>query len=95
VPGRSQQFSAGAVDRVRGEPEPRAAIVPGVRKLKLASARTVLSQLGCTVHVNHKYSSVAKGLVISASKGLGTYPYHQVVTLTVSSGRKPKKRKRG
>jgi hypothetical protein len=72
---------------------PAQCIVPGVKKLKLASARVLLGQLGCAVDVTHKHSSLAKGLVISASKGVGAYPYHQVVTLTVSSGRKPKKRK--
>jgi hypothetical protein len=74
---------------------PQQCIVPGLKKVTLASARMVLQELGCTVGVKRKYSSIAKGLVIGSSASAGTYPFHRLVTLTVSEGRKkPKKRKR-
>jgi hypothetical protein len=80
---------------------PQQCIVPGLKKVALASARMVLQELGCTVAVKLEHSSITKGLVISVSASTGTYPLHQLVTLTVSEGpkkpkkhKKPKKRKR-
>jgi hypothetical protein len=72
---------------------PQKCIVPGLRKTALAPARTLLKELGCRVGVAHQYSTIKKGLVISTRPGVGTYPYQQKVTLVVSSGKKPKKKK--
>lgn len=71
---------------------PQRCIVPGLRKMPLASARTLLKELGCNVHVTQKHSTIAKGLVISVRGGTRTWAYHQVVTVVVSSG--PKRRRK-
>jgi uncharacterized repeat protein (TIGR01451 family) len=77
------------------QPKPtQQCIVPKLPKIPTAAARTLLKELGCTVHVSTKHSSVTKGLVIGVKGKTGSFPYHQAVTLIVSSGRKPKKRKR-
>ncbi len=74
---------------------PQQCIVPGLQKVALASARTVLTELDCAVEVKRKHSSIAKGLVIGTGAATGIYPAGQLVTLTVSEGpKKPKKRKR-
>jgi uncharacterized repeat protein (TIGR01451 family) len=72
----------------------RACIVPKLPKISVASARTLLTELGCTVHVSTKHSTVKKGLVIGLKGKTGTFAYHKSVTLIVSSGRKPKKKRR-
>jgi hypothetical protein len=72
---------------------PQQCIVPGLRKAVLASARTLLKELGCRVRVVDQPSSVKKGLVISVRGGVRAYPYQQLVTLLVSSGKKAKKKK--
>lgn len=71
---------------------PRECIVPGLRKTPLGTARTLLRELGCRVRLVREHSSIGKGLVIGELGGARTYPYQQLVTLLVSSGRK---RKRG
>lgn len=73
---------------------PRQCIVPGLRKTTLASARTLLKELGCTVGVIRQHSTIKKGLVIGTRPGVGTYAYQQKVTLIESSGKKPKKKKK-
>jgi hypothetical protein len=73
--------------------QPQHCIVPGLRRVPAGSARLVLKELGCTVRVVRQHSTVGKGLVIGVRGKTGTYPYHQVVTLIVSSGRKPKRKK--
>lgn len=70
---------------------PQKCIVPGLRKLTMASAKSLLMELGCKVSVAHKHSGLKKGLVMGTKPGVGTYPYQQVVSLIVSSG--PKKHK--
>ena len=72
---------------------PRQCIVPGVRKMTLASASALLKELGCRVHSVKQHSGIKKGLVISVRGGVATYPYQQLVTLLVSSGKKAKKKK--
>jgi Domain of unknown function DUF11 len=79
---------------VVNQPQPtQQCIVPKLPKITTAAARTLLKELGCTVHVSTEHSSVTKGLVIGVKGKTGSFPYHQAVTLIVSSGRKPKKRK--
>jgi hypothetical protein len=74
-------------------PLPQECVVPGaMRKLPQALARTLLGELGCNVRVVKKHSTIKKGLLIDVSGGANTYAYKQVVTIFVSSGRKPKKR---
>ena len=73
---------------------PQKCIVPGLRKLPAASGRGLLTQLGCRVRVRNVHSSIAKGLVIGTAQKVGTYAYHQLVTLNVSSGPKAKKPKK-
>ena len=72
---------------------PRQCIVPGLKKLPLAAAKMLLGELGCTVHVKSKHTSITKGLVIGTSARVGTYPFHQLVTVTVSEGPRKNKRK--
>jgi hypothetical protein len=72
----------------------RACIVPKLPKIPSAAARKLLTELGCTVRAATQHSSATKGLVIGVKGKTGTFHYHQVVTLIVSSGPKPKKRKR-
>jgi hypothetical protein len=80
---------------VVNQPQPtQQCIVPKLPKIPTAVARTLLTELGCTVHTSTKHSSVKKGLVIGVKGKTGSFPYHQAVTLIVSSGRKPKKHKR-
>jgi hypothetical protein len=69
-------------------------IVPTLKRVMSASARAILGELGCTVKIKTERSSLAKGLVISVEGGVATYPYHQLVMLVVSSGRKPKKKRK-
>jgi hypothetical protein len=72
---------------------PQQCIVPGsLRKLPQNAARTLLTELGCMVHVKRQHSGIAKGLVLGVVGGARAYPYHQLVTLIVSSG--PKKHKK-
>jgi uncharacterized repeat protein (TIGR01451 family) len=73
---------------------PQQCIVPGLKKLPLAGARTLLKELGCGVKVRSKHSSIGKGLVIGTTQKTGTYPLKQVVTLIVSSGAKKRKKRR-
>jgi uncharacterized repeat protein (TIGR01451 family) len=65
---------------------PQQCIVPGLRKLTVAYARTLLHELGCGVTVINRRSSLGKGLVIKTSQVPGSYAYHQLITLFVSSG---------
>ena len=69
---------------------PKECIVPGLRKIPSGTARTLLKELGCRVRFVREHSSIGKGLVIGERGGARTYPYHQKVTLLVSSGRKKK-----
>ncbi|HEX3618579.1 MAG TPA: hypothetical protein VHU61_18680 [Solirubrobacteraceae bacterium] len=73
---------------------PQLCIVPGLKKLPLASTRLVLKELGCRVAVVDKHSSLKKGLVIGAVQPTGTYPSKQLVTVIVSEGPAKKKKKR-
>ncbi|HUY58876.1 MAG TPA: DUF11 domain-containing protein [Solirubrobacteraceae bacterium] len=74
---------------------PQECIVPGsLHKLPQNSARTLLKELGCMVHVVSQHSGIGKGLVLGVRGGARAYPYHQTVTLIVSSGPKKKKHKK-
>jgi hypothetical protein len=68
----------------------QACVVPGLRNTPVAVARTVLSELGCQVRVAHVHSSLRRGLVIGTRGKAGSYPHEQLITLLVSSGKKPK-----
>lgn len=70
---------------------PQKCVVPGLRKATMATARTLLGELGCRVGFVRQHSSIKKGLVIGVRGGVGTYPYKQLVTVLVSSGKKKKK----
>jgi hypothetical protein len=69
-------------------------LVPSLRKTPMAVARTVLTELGCTVKVTRQHASVGKGLVIATKGKAGSYPLKQRITLIVSSGPKAKKHKK-
>ncbi len=72
---------------------PKECVVPGsLHKLTLASARTLLKELGCTVGSVSQHSGVKKGLVLSVRGGARAYPYQQTVIVVVSSGPKKKKK---
>jgi hypothetical protein len=69
-------------------------VVPALRGIPAAFARRVLGLLGCTVgKVSKVHSRVAKGAVVSASPGAGTYAAGKVVALQVSSGPKPTRKR--
>ncbi len=73
---------------------PRQCIVPGLRKTTLASARTLLKELGCRVDVVQSALQDQEGPCDQRTRpGVATYPYQQLVTLLVSSGKKAKKKK--
>jgi hypothetical protein len=69
-------------------------LVPSLRKTPMAVARTVLTELGCTVKVTRQHAKVGKGLVIATKGKAGSYPLKQRITLIVSSGPKAKKHKK-
>jgi uncharacterized repeat protein (TIGR01451 family) len=72
---------------------PQKCIVPQLRGAPVGVARTVLTELGCTVHVVTQHAKRAKGLVLNVRGALKTYPYQQVITVVVSSGPRKKHRK--
>jgi len=75
-------------------PQVQHCVVPGLRGTPFAVAKTVLADLGCTVTLVRKHSSVRKGLVVGTSSPAGSYPLNQAVTLFVSSGPKHRKHKK-
>ncbi len=89
VPGNNSASTTLAVTAL-----PQECIVPGsLRKVPQAAAGTLLTELGCRVHVARQHSGIAKGLVLNVRGGARAYPYHQIVTLDVSSGPKKKAKK--
>lgn len=69
-------------------------VVPKLPKIPVSAARTLLTELGCTVATTTRHSATAQGVVIGLAGATGTFPYQQKVTLVVSSGPKHKKHKK-
>jgi uncharacterized repeat protein (TIGR01451 family) len=73
---------------------PAKCVVPKLKGGSRSLATTVLKDLGCKVKTTKAHSSsVRKGSVLKTKPGPGTYSYHKLITLVISSGPKKKHHK--
>ena len=77
-------------------PAPKACVVPSLKRLRTATAKTAIRRAGCKVGLTRRaYSSrVRSGRVIASSPKAGS-AWAKPVDLVVSRGPKPEKRHKG